>query len=873
MIFIASVSGFKNETIFEFKFFSMKLSHKLFFITALFVVVLNHISAQVALHFNGVNNYVSTNGSPVLNNQSRTVDAWIKTTSTVTTQKTICDWGAMTPNGSRFTLNMINSKLRIEVGGVGIVGTTNINTGLWTHVSAVYESSITTGPNVFLYINGLLELSGNFTGYATLTTTNTTGFRIGTRLDGINLFEGAIDEVKVYNYARTQLQVAADTLEYCSPQAGLVAYYKLNEGIPNGTNTTSTTAIDYSGFGNNGTLNSFTLSGTSSNWVPGRNNTASPSILSSPGSTICSGTTVTLIANAAPNYTWSNGNTTNPFLTVTPTVTTTYSLASTNPLNCITNASITITVNNSVPSLTVLTAQNPICLGASTSFSASGATTYSWTGGVINGQTFSPTLSGNYTLTAANGCGSVSSVQSITVIPLAITAVAATTLGCPGYTVILSASSAATAYTWMPGGQSGSSIIVAPLSLTVYTVSASNGTCTGTQTLQLNTYATPSISVSSTLITLCNGQSATLSASGAGTNGTYSWSQGAGTGANISISPTTNTIYTAYGTNSLGCTSSAQIPVVVLSKPAVNIISSKTLACSGETIILNATGANSYTWSTGVFTASTSVSPLSGLNIYTVTATSSNNSCTATQTIAMAVITSSVSYTSSVAVCAGASTTLNASGASTYSWNSVSAGTLGQVVYTPNSTSTYTLVASTQSLNANCLSTYIATVLVNPIPILSALADKTISICKGLSNTLTATGALTYTWSGLNSNAAQVIVTPSTTTTYTVYGSSSAGCEGNAQVQVKVTICAGISEIASNSVFDVYPNPAKNEIHIKSETAVLLELVDMNGRLLKLISVNTGNCTVDISDLSSGMYLLKTKGLSSNFYKKISIME
>lgn len=827
--------------------------------------------AQVALNFNGVNNYVSTNGSPVLNNQSRTVDTWIKTTSTVTTQKTICDWGAMTPNGSRFTLNMINSKLRIEVGGVGIVGTTNINTGLWTHVSAVYESSITTGPNVFLYINGLLELSGNFTGYATLTTTTTTGFRIGTRLDGINLFEGAIDEVKVYNYARTQVQVAADTLEYCGPQAGLVAYYKLNEGIPNGSNTASITAFDYSGFGNNGTLNSFTLSGTSSNWVPGRVTSGAPSISVSPGTNLCSGGTVTLTANATTNFTWSTGNTTSSVIVVSPTSSGTYSIVATNVLNCMTTTSINITINNAVPSLTVLIAQNPICLGAATSFSASGAATYSWTGGVINGQAFSPTQSGNYTLTAANGCGSVSSVQSITVVPLAITALASPTSVCAGYTVNLSATSIATGYTWAPGGQSGANIVVSPISSSIYTVSASNGTCSGTQTLQITTKTTPSISISSTLITLCNGQSATLSASGAGTNGTYSWSPGGGTGANISISPTTNTIYTAYGTNSLGCTSSAQIPVVVLSKPSVSIISSKTLACSGETITLNATGANTYTWSTGVFTASTSVSPITGLNIYTVTAASSNNSCTATQTFALAVITPSVNYTSSVAVCAGASATLNASGATTYSWNSVSAGTLGQVVYTPNSTSTFTLVASTQSLNATCLSTYVSTVLVNPIPSMNAVADKTISICRGVSNTLTATGALTYTWSGLNSNAAQVIVTPSTTTTYTVFGSSSAGCEGNAQVQVKVTICSGITEIATTSVFEVYPNPAKNEIHIKSDILMLLELLDMNGRLIKMITINTGDCTLDISSLSRGMYLLKAKDQTSNFYKKISI--
>jgi hypothetical protein len=316
----------------------------------------------------------------------------------------IADWGVISPNGSRFTLNTINSRLRIEVGGVGFTGTTSLNTGQWFHVSTVYNPTITNGANAFLYVNGLLEASGTFTGYTTLTTTNTVGFRLGVRVDGINFFNGAMDEVKVYNYARTQAQIAADTLEYCGPQPGLVAYYKLNEGIANATNTGSTTAIDYSGNGNNGSLNSFTLSGTASNWVTGRITTGSPSIQVGPSSNICSGSSVSLSSTPANTFTWSTGNTTNTQIAVSPTTTTIYSISTTNVLNCVVSSSVLITVNNSVPVLTITALQNPICNGLATALTASGAASYTWSGGIINGQAFSPTTTSTYSLSASNGC-------------------------------------------------------------------------------------------------------------------------------------------------------------------------------------------------------------------------------------------------------------------------------------------------------------------------------------------------------------------------------------------------------------------------------------------------------------------------------------
>jgi hypothetical protein len=815
--------------------------------------------AQVALAFNGVNNYVSTNGAPVLNNQARTVDAWIKTTSTVTTQMVICDWGTTSVNGSRFTLNTIGGKLRIEVGGVGIIGTTSVNTGVWTHVSAVYDPAISSGPNVFLYINGQLELSGNFTGYSTLTTTSTVGFRIGVRVDGINYFNGAIDEVKVYNYARTQSQIAADTMEVCVPQSGLVAYYRLNEGVPNAVNTNST-ATDYSGNTNTGTLNSFTLSGTTSNWVTGRVRSSSPSINASPSTFLCSGNSLTLSTNATSNYTWSNGNSTSTLITLAPTISTTYSLTATNSLNCVSVSTIAITVNSTVPNPSVAVAQSTICPGMSTSFTASGAPNFTWSGGITNGQPFTPTTTTAYTLQASNGCGTSNSVYTITVAPLQVSTSVNNTFVCSGSTCALTASAPVTGFTWMPGSQTGTTILVAPISTTVYTVTASNGTCVANSTIQIAPQPRPTIVLSNSVATICNGANANVIASGAGTNGTYTWLPSGVTTASTSVSPTANTLYTVIATNSIGCSSTANFPVIVLASPTLVVVASKTVMCIGDSILVNASGADTYLWNTGATLNTLYLKPTTNNTTYSVIGTNTLNGCAAGTTVGLAVIIPTIVYTSTASICNGKSFTLTASGASTYSWNSFPVGSSGQFSVSPLNTTTYTLIALTSTLSTNCLSTRVATVFVSPLPTITVVANMP-TICAGEAVTLQANGASTYSW---NNGAAtnSIVVTPSSTTIYTVIGTDSNNCSATRSYTQQVRICGQISEaMAANPLVTVFPNPSSGYLHFAFSTGGIKQVYIYNllGEMVMASTFENEEQDIDLRHLPKGVYSLTVK--------------
>lgn len=238
---------------------------------SIFLLCSSVVIAQNGLDFDGVDDVVTTTYFGISGSNARTVEAWIKTTANANpanggSQKTIVDWGNLA-TGQRFTFNLLwGNAIRLEAQGNGLSGNTAVNDGNWHHVAAVYDPNATN--KVSLYVDGVLDVAGNLT--VTINTNLVTPVRIGRRIDGVNGFTGAIDEVRIWNIAKTQTQIQESmNFELCSPQPNLMAYYKFNEGIADGTNTSTTSVPDFSGNNNNGTLNGFALTGSTSNWVNG----------------------------------------------------------------------------------------------------------------------------------------------------------------------------------------------------------------------------------------------------------------------------------------------------------------------------------------------------------------------------------------------------------------------------------------------------------------------------------------------------------------------------------------------------------------------------------------------------------------------------
>lgn len=201
------------------------------------------------------------------------------------------------------------------------------------------------------------------------------------------------------------------------------------------------------------------------------------------------------------------------------------------------------------------------------------------------------------------------------------------------------------------------------------------------------------MSVSASSTTACTGQPITLNAVGADT---YTWIPGLNTSV-ITVTPSTNTFFTVFGTNTLsGCTSSAGLALSVLPSPVISVLATPPTICIGSTATLNAFGGGTYAWSNGAVVPITVVSP-TATTIYTVISNAANG-CPGTATVQISVNNlPNITINSSIPneLCLGETATLTASGAVSYQW---AANTLfiqsAQAVISPTVLTTYTLSAT-----------------------------------------------------------------------------------------------------------------------------------------------------------------------------------
>lgn len=219
---------------------------------------------------------------------------------------------------------------------------------------------------------------------------------------------------------------------------------------------------------------------------------------------------------------------------------------------------------------------------------------------------------------------------------------------------------------------------------------------------------------------------------------------------------------------------------------------------------------------------------------------------------------------SNTVLCAGEQATLTANGAATYSW--VNATTNAVLVITPTITTTYTLIGS----NSNCTNSISITQSVTPNPSVSVLQSSTL-ICSGSSATLTASGAGTYSWN-TGENAAQIIVTPTTTSTYSVKGSNG-NCIGETNVVVNVNQCTGIENLADiEPRFTLYPNPFSGLVYLSNQESTARQVVIQNA-LGKVVyqSVAGANETLSLNldNIASGMYYVTLKNDRFSETKKL----
>lgn len=199
-----------------------------------------------------------------------------------------------------------------------------------------------------------------------------------------------------------------------------------------------------------------------------------------------------------------------------------------------------------------------VCLGSSVTITASGLNTYTWsTTATTASISVSPTVTTTYsvagTSTVGGGCTNYDSFD-ITVVSSTVTSTAYSHSVCPSATVALTVANASS-YTWTPAtflsATTGASVVSTPTASITYTITGSKNNCPSAApiTIAMHVKPTPTVSIATSTVSLCSGNTATLTASGATT---YQWSGGStATTASVAVSPTVTTSYSVAGTSTV----------------------------------------------------------------------------------------------------------------------------------------------------------------------------------------------------------------------------------------------------------------------------------------------------------------------------------
>ena len=213
------------------------------------------------------------------------------------------DWSLyLIPPDAGFPMNT----LRWVGPGGTTINTNVIELNTWTHVAVTCNNVETK-----IYINGTLITTQSTTN----TMTNyTSGIMFGNDISQTRPYKGRLSDVRIWNVIRTASEIANNyQLSLAGNESGLVGNWKLNQGTAGSNNSGVTTAIDSSSSGKNGTLNNFSLSGSTSNWMAGPMMVSSITIVS-PGTS-----TITATQDANGNYQTGTISSTLTVINSTPT--------------------------------------------------------------------------------------------------------------------------------------------------------------------------------------------------------------------------------------------------------------------------------------------------------------------------------------------------------------------------------------------------------------------------------------------------------------------------------------------------------------------------------------------------------------------------
>lgn len=217
-----------------------------------------------ALEFDGTGDYVDCGNDGIFNVNIFTIEGWFKIDAIGDWRWAACKHPTADNDGFRVGFNGSNKWIfRDRETSVDTISNGSVTADTWYHVAWVKEG---TGANELkVYVNGALDNSGTSAG----SFDNTAPLLIGKWNGATDEWDGLIDDLRFYNYARTAAQISKDH------NAGLAAHTGIATGIadpwggalPIGhwklDENTGVLARDASGNGNDGTI-------TGATWTQGK---------------------------------------------------------------------------------------------------------------------------------------------------------------------------------------------------------------------------------------------------------------------------------------------------------------------------------------------------------------------------------------------------------------------------------------------------------------------------------------------------------------------------------------------------------------------------------------------------------------------------
>lgn len=469
-----------------------------------------------------------------------------------------------------------------------------------------------------------------------------------------------------------------------------------------------------------------------------------------------------------------------------------------------------------------------LCAGGSVSFtdqSTNSPTSWSWTfqGGTPSSSTSqNPTITyntpGTYsvslTATNASGNNTHSVTGYITVNATPSGSISSTNITCNGAgngtaTATITGGSTPYNYNWAPGNPTGDGTnAVTGLSTGTYTVLVTDANnCLVAPTVTITEPSAISFSAASQTNVSCNSGSNGAASVNAATGGTgsftYNWTPGNPTGdGTTSVTGLSAGTYTCTASDANGCTATATFNITAPSAISTSASStpSSCTASTGSATVLASGGAGSFTYSWAPSGGTAAIATSLAAGTYTCTVTDAN-SCTATQTVAVATASgpsASVSAQSNVtcnSLCDG-SATVSASGGTApyaYSW-SPSGGTTATASNLCAGSYTCTVTDAN-----SCVVT--ATVNITQPSTLTVTMSKTDATCANNDGTATATpsgGTAPYSYSWSPGGQTTQTINGIAGGTYTCTIVDNNGCTTTGTITVNTGGC-GPTQLASGS--------------------------------------------------------------------------